>query len=178
LVLSEKKLCGVISERDYTRKVILKGNSSKKASVESIMTRKLSKMKSDATVEEALKLMTVNESATCRYTLDENWSVSFPSEIWSNGSFPNRQRRSNTSRITLPETTRVRARSKINPPLGGSAVLSDARHEEDEPPHDGDSTDELRRIRQVGITLQRVFKSVTGTLKRELQRIPCFSFSQ
>ncbi|HIG28944.1 MAG TPA: CBS domain-containing protein [Verrucomicrobiales bacterium] len=58
LVLSGKKLCGVISERDYTRKVILKGNSSKKASIESIMTRKLSKMKSDATVEEALKLMT------------------------------------------------------------------------------------------------------------------------
>ncbi len=45
LVLSGKKLCGIISERDYTRKVILKGRVSKKIPVESI-------------VEEALIVMT------------------------------------------------------------------------------------------------------------------------
>jgi CBS domain-containing protein len=58
LVISGKKLCGIISERDYTRKVILKGWVSKKIPVESIMTRKVNKVKADITVEEALSVMT------------------------------------------------------------------------------------------------------------------------
>jgi CBS domain-containing protein len=38
LVIDDKKLVGIISERDYTRKVILKGKSSKDTFVREIMT--------------------------------------------------------------------------------------------------------------------------------------------
>ena len=58
LVLSDDKICGIISERDYTRKVILKGESSKKTPVESIMTRKVITVNRDATVADAMKMMT------------------------------------------------------------------------------------------------------------------------
>jgi CBS domain-containing protein len=58
LVTQEGRLAGIVSERDYTRKVILKGRSSKEESVEEIMTRNVVTGTMQTTVEEAMRLMT------------------------------------------------------------------------------------------------------------------------
>ena len=56
-VIASGKLLGVVSERDYTRKVALKGKSSKETTVREILTSPVIASPSD-TVEECMKLMT------------------------------------------------------------------------------------------------------------------------
>jgi len=58
LVLEEGKLVGIFSERDYARKVILKGKSSLKTPVRDIMTERVRFVRPDQTVEECMALMT------------------------------------------------------------------------------------------------------------------------
>ncbi len=60
LVLEGQKLRGILSERDYTRKVILQGRASKETHVEEIMTREVVVAPPDITVEDAMRLMTGN----------------------------------------------------------------------------------------------------------------------
>ena len=57
LVMRGNELLGVMSERDYTRKVALKGKSSKDTHVAEILAPALSVSRSD-TVESCMKLMT------------------------------------------------------------------------------------------------------------------------
>jgi CBS domain-containing protein len=49
---------GIITERDYMRKVILQGRTSKETTVETIMTRELVSITPDHSIAEALRLMT------------------------------------------------------------------------------------------------------------------------
>jgi CBS domain-containing protein len=49
---------GVISERDYARKIILQGRSSRETAVSEIMTREITYGKPDQSVYEGLSLMT------------------------------------------------------------------------------------------------------------------------
>ena len=58
IVKDGEKVVGIITERDYMRKVILKGRSSKETAVETIMTRDLASITPDNTVEDAMRLMT------------------------------------------------------------------------------------------------------------------------
>jgi len=58
VVLRDGKLAGIFSERDYARKVILKGRSSKDTPVREIMTEKVYYLKPDQTVEDCMALMT------------------------------------------------------------------------------------------------------------------------
>jgi len=58
-VLDDKgTLVGIISERDYARKVILQGKSSKQTAVSEIMTREVVSITEDKKVDECMVLMT------------------------------------------------------------------------------------------------------------------------
>jgi CBS domain-containing protein len=54
---AQGRLVGILSERDYARKVILKGHTSRETPVASIMTEKVICVSADRTVEECMALM-------------------------------------------------------------------------------------------------------------------------
>ena len=58
IVKDDEKIVGIITERDYTRKVILKGRSSKETPVEAIMTRDLVTVTPEHQIQQAMALMT------------------------------------------------------------------------------------------------------------------------
>jgi CBS domain-containing protein len=57
-VVDNKTLVGVVSERDYTRKVIVKGRSSKDTPVSDIMTKELLTVNPGNSVTECMEMMT------------------------------------------------------------------------------------------------------------------------
>ncbi len=61
LVISQGALVGIISARDYGRKVILKGKSSEAVRVQEIMTTHLVTVTPETTVLEAMTLMTQHD---------------------------------------------------------------------------------------------------------------------
>jgi CBS domain-containing protein len=58
LVIDQGKLLGLISERDYARKVILLGRGSKDTRVREIMTESPATIGPDCSVDEAMRLIT------------------------------------------------------------------------------------------------------------------------
>jgi CBS domain-containing protein len=58
LVTESDKLVGILTERDYTRKVALKGKSSKQTAVKEILSGQVFHVTPDHTVEECMRLMT------------------------------------------------------------------------------------------------------------------------
>ncbi len=60
VVMEGERLAGLISERDYTRKVMLKGKSSRDTAVQEIMVRDVLTVTPQHTVEECMRIMTEN----------------------------------------------------------------------------------------------------------------------
>jgi CBS domain-containing protein len=60
LVMQGEKLLGVVSERDYARKVILKGRSSNETKVSQIMSSPVLTVRPDQSVNDCMRMMTDN----------------------------------------------------------------------------------------------------------------------
>lgn len=60
LVTENRKLVGILSERDYTRKVALRGKSSKDLRVREILSERVTTATPDHSIEDCMRLMTEN----------------------------------------------------------------------------------------------------------------------
>lgn len=60
LVLDGETPVGIFTERDYARKVVLQGKSSKDTLIKEIMTADLITIPEEATIEDAMRIMTKN----------------------------------------------------------------------------------------------------------------------
>lgn len=58
LVMQGEKLSGILSERDYARKIVLKGKSSRNTYVKDIMTEQVITVDPDDLIEKCMELMT------------------------------------------------------------------------------------------------------------------------
>jgi CBS domain-containing protein len=58
MVMEGESLVGVVSERDYARKVVLQGRSSRDTRVKDIMTTRVAYARPDQSVEECMAVMT------------------------------------------------------------------------------------------------------------------------
>ena len=58
LVMDGDRMVGIVTERDYARKVILEGKSSKRSSVAEVMTKRVLCVGPDRIVDECMALMT------------------------------------------------------------------------------------------------------------------------
>jgi CBS domain-containing protein len=58
LVMEGEKLVGIVTERDYARKIILEDKSSKTSSVAEVMTKSVLCVSPERTIEECMALMT------------------------------------------------------------------------------------------------------------------------
>ena len=60
LVMQGERIAGIVTERDYARKIILMGRTSKETPVSDIMTSEVMYVRPDQTSDECMALMTEN----------------------------------------------------------------------------------------------------------------------
>ena len=58
MVMKNNKLVGIFSERDYARKIILKGETSRTTSVKDVMTSAVLSVNPEQSIDECMELMT------------------------------------------------------------------------------------------------------------------------
>ena len=71
LVMDGDQFVGMISERDYARKIILMGRSSKDTLVSEILSEPLITIRPECSVDEAMRLMTTNRIRHLPVVCDE-----------------------------------------------------------------------------------------------------------
>jgi CBS domain-containing protein len=64
LVMDDDRMVGIFSERDYARRVVLQGKSSRETLVREVMTERIVCVQPNQTVEEAMAMMT---EVRCRH---------------------------------------------------------------------------------------------------------------
>lgn len=57
VVIEDEKMVGIMSERDYARKIVLLGKSSRDTQVNEIMSKRVFTIHPDQTLEEAMEMM-------------------------------------------------------------------------------------------------------------------------
>ncbi len=82
LVLDGETLVGIISERDFTRKLFLHEKSPKQIPVSEVMTRQVIYVKPDHTNEDCMALMTDKRVRHLPVLEDSRCSGSSPSATW------------------------------------------------------------------------------------------------
>jgi len=58
LIVEDEKLVGIFTERDYARKLILKGKSSKDTPIKDLMTSNLVTVTPDTSIDDCMRVMT------------------------------------------------------------------------------------------------------------------------
>jgi len=58
LIVEDEKLVGIFTERDYARKLILKGKSSKDTPIRELMTSNLVTVSPDTSIDDCMRVMT------------------------------------------------------------------------------------------------------------------------
>ena len=58
LVMDDDRLVGIVTERDYARKIVLEDKSSRECAVRDVMTRKVLCVSPERTIDECMALMT------------------------------------------------------------------------------------------------------------------------
>jgi CBS domain-containing protein len=58
MVIENERLIGIFTERDYARKVILKGKRSKNLLVSEVMTKHITTITPESTIDDCMRLMT------------------------------------------------------------------------------------------------------------------------
>lgn len=72
VVMEGEKMVGIMSERDYARKVVLLGKTSRETKVSEIMSKTVYTVHPDQTVEEAMELMNGKRIRHLPVMVDEN----------------------------------------------------------------------------------------------------------
>ncbi len=71
VVVDGQKVVGIVSERDYARKVILQGKSSRDTPVRAIMTEKVQYVRPEQTIDDCMALMTARHIRHLPVMVDE-----------------------------------------------------------------------------------------------------------
>jgi len=89
-VVKQGEVVGIISERDYARKLILKGLSSVTTKVHEVMSSPVITVDAHKTVEACMNIMTDSHLRHLPVVVDGNCWACSPSVTWSRKPLPNK----------------------------------------------------------------------------------------